>query len=141
MIDEIDVKRVTADAQLPTRSYGDDAGLDLYARESVIIEPGSWNHVPTGVAVAIPSGYGGFVWPRSGLSVNEGIDVLGGVIDPQYHREIDVILALHNHADAYRVDEGERIAQLVIQPVELPAVREVNLLSQTSRGGFGSTGA
>jgi dUTP pyrophosphatase len=141
MLNEIEVKRLTDDAILPTRSHDDDAGLDLYAREQVVVGKGAPSCcIPTGIAVAIPSGYAGLIWPRSGLSRREGIDVLAGVVDPQYRSEVEVVLALHSADHYYLVEKGDRIAQLVIQPVELPAVREVDELDSTDRGGFGSTG-
>lgn len=140
MIHQLEVKTLSPNAHLPTRSNDGDAGLDLYAAESVEVEPGCTAVVPTHIAVAIPYGYAGLIWPRSGLSAKEGIDVLAGVIDHQYRDEVKVVVSLNAMDRAYQVNAGDRIAQMLIQPVELPTVAWVDDLDNPSRGGFGSTG-
>jgi len=128
---------------LPRIAHPGDAGADLTASESVTIEAGERALVATGLAVAIPDGYAGFVLPRSGLAVRHGVTVINapGLIDSGYRGELRV--GLINHGDsAYPIAPGDRIAQLVIMPVESPEFIEVDDLDHTTRGtdGFGSTG-
>ena len=136
------VKRLHPDARMPTRGSPLSAGLDLYACETVVLPPGSGSAVRTGIAVEILPGNVGLIWPRSGLSAEFGIDTLAGVVDADYRGEVVVVLAKHGSYD-YTVRPGERIAQLLIQPVALCEPCEVQELSETGRGagGFGSTGA
>ena len=128
---------------MPARAREDDAGLDLYAAHAVTIEPGSRVLVPTGIELAIPPGYAGFVLPRSGLALRDGITLLNtpGLIDPGYRGEVKVLLVNHDRAAA-TVARGDRIAQLVIQRVEPAELIEVEELPPSDRGagGFGSTG-
>ena len=128
---------------MPGYARRDDAGLDLLAAEAATIEPGGRALVPTGVAVAIPSGYAGLVLPRSGLALRHGVTVLNapGLIDAGYRGEIKVLLINHDRAAA-TVARGERIAQLVLQRVERAELIEVEDLPASERGadGFGSTG-
>lgn len=128
---------------LPAIAHPGDAGADLTASESVTIQAGERALVPTGLAIAIPDGYAGFVLPRSGLAVKHGVTVINapGLIDSGYRGELRV--GLVNHGDsAFTVAPGDRIAQLVILAVESPEFIEVDELDQTPRGvgGFGSTG-
>jgi dUTP pyrophosphatase len=128
---------------LPTYAREGDAGLDLQAAEATTIEPGARALVPTGLAVAIPSGYAGFVLPRSGLALRHGLTLLNtpGLIDAGYRGEIKVLLINHDRS-AVTIARGERIAQLVLQRVEHADLVEVDELPATARGegGFGSTG-
>ncbi len=128
---------------MPARAREDDAGLDLYAAQAVTIEPGSRVLVPTGIALAIPPGYAGFVLPRSGLALRHGITALNtpGLIDAGYRGEVKVLLINHDRAAA-TIARGDRIAQLVIQRVEPAKLVEVDELPPSDRGGggFGSTG-
>jgi dUTP pyrophosphatase len=128
---------------LPARARPDDAGLDLYAAETTTIEPGGRALVPTGIALAIPTGYAGLVLPRSGLALRHGLTLLNtpGLIDAGYRGEVKVLLVNHDRA-AVTVARGDRIAQLVIQRVEPAELVEVDELPPTDRGagGFGSTG-
>ena len=128
---------------MPARAREDDAGLDLYAAQAVTIEPGSRVLVPTGIALAIPPGYAGFVLPRSGLALRHGITALNtpGLIDAGYRGEVKVLLINHDRAAA-TIARGDRIAQLVIQRVEPAELVEVDELPPSDRGigGFGSTG-
>lgn len=120
-----------------------DAGVDLRSTESVTIEPGKRYLVPTGLAVAIPEGYAGFVQPRSGMAINLGLGILNspGLIDSGYRGELKVI-AINLGSDALRIERGDRIAQLVILPVPPFTYEEVEQLpgSERGAGGFGSTG-
>ena len=128
---------------MPARAREDDAGLDLYASQAVTIEPGSRVLVSTGIALAIPPGYAGFVLPRSGLAFRHGITALNtpGLIDAGYRGEVKVLLINHDRAAA-TIARGDRIAQLVIQRVEPAELVEVDELPPSDRGigGFGSTG-
>jgi dUTP pyrophosphatase len=140
----IRIRRLDPELALPTAQHPDDAGYDLHAREAVVFEPGGRALVPTGVAVAIPAGYAGFVLPRSGLALRHGVTCLNtpGLIDPMYRGELKVLLVNTDPADAYKVHRGDRIAQLVVQKVELVEWVEVDELGGTERDtyGFGSTG-
>src|SRR5438034_2135523 len=139
----ISVKRLDPDLPLPRYARASDAGLDLHAAERVVIEPGGRALVRTGVAVAIPPGYAGLVLPRSGLAFRHGVTVLNapGLIDAGYRGEVKVLLVNHDHETA-TFARGERIAQLVIQPIAHARLDIVEDLpaSQRGDGGFGSTG-
>jgi len=142
---QIPVRRLDPSVPLPSRQHSGDAGYDLTAREKARLEAGGGRAlVPTGVAIAIPPGYAGFVQPRSGLAIKHGITCLNtpGLIDAGYRDELKVILVNTDPSDAYVVRRGDRIAQLVIQRVERVDWGEVDELDTTDRhtGGFGSTG-
>ncbi len=142
---EIEVRRVHPDARVPEARHSTDAGFDLVAREGAkLAQAGGRAVVPTGIAVAIPVGYAGFVQPRSGLAARHGVTCLNtpGLIDAGYRDEIRVILVNTDSDKLYVVHPGDRIAQLVIQAVEAVEWREVESLDHTDRGlgGFGSTG-
>jgi dUTP pyrophosphatase len=128
---------------VPERAYSGDAGLDLAACERVELAPGDRALVPTGLAVAIPEGYAGFVQPRSGLAVKHGISIVNtpGLIDSGYRGELQVALLNTDASQPFVVEPGMRIAQLVILPVPDVELVEVDELPSTERGvrGFGST--
>jgi dUTP pyrophosphatase len=141
----IPVVRLDPDLPLPAYARGGDAGADLVARESVMLRRGGGRAlVPTGVAVAIPPGYAGFVQPRSGLAWRHGVTCLNtpGLIDSGYRDELRVILVNTDPEVDYHVQRGDRIAQLVVQRVEQAAFELVEALDTTARGngGFGHTG-
>ena len=140
---ELPVRRLREDALLPERAYAGDAGLDLAACEPVELGPGERAVVPTGLAVAIPEGYAGFVQPRSGLASRHGIAVVNspGLIDSGYRGEIRVVLLNTDRERAYIAERGERIAQLVVLPVPEIDLVEVDELPSSERGvrGFGSS--
>lgn len=139
------IKRLDKDLPLPTRAHRGDAGADLYAAESVVLAPGERAVVPTGIALALPLGTVGLVHPRSGLAAKHGLSVVNtpGTIDADYRGEIKVCLINHDTTEPITIERGMRIAQLVIQRVELVGFREVDDLDETERGagGYGSTGA
>lgn len=139
----IDVIRRDPDLPLPVYAREGDAGLDLLAAAPVTLPPGGRLLVPTGLRVAIPEGYAGLVLPRSGLALRSGVTVLNapGLIDSGYRGEIGVLLVNHG-PEPVTLSRGERIAQLVIQPVTRATLVEVRELegSQRGSGGFGSTG-
>lgn len=141
----IKVQRLDPELPLPRQQHTDDAGYDLHARERVELAPGGGRAlVSTGLAIAIPSGYAGFVLPRSGLALKHGITCLNtpGLIDPLYRGELKVLLVNTDAEQAFTVERGDRIAQLVIQAVERVDWKEVDVLDTTERDtfGFGSTG-
>ena len=136
------VKKLEIDAILPTRGSDGAVGYDLYSTEETTIIPSGRGSVGTGIAISLPSGVYGRIAPRSGLAVNNGIQVGAGVVDPDYTGEVRVVLFNHNYLP-FEVKKGDRIAQLVLERCETPLVEEVDDLSETDRGaaGFGSTGA
>ena len=140
---ELQVRLLHPQAQLPRRAHPGDAGADLFSVEEVVIPAGDRRDVGTGIALAIPRGYGGFVQPRSGLAFKHGIMLTNspGLIDAGYRGELRVSM-YNSGAEPFTVAVGERIAQLVIQRVEEPEFVAVDELSGSSRGegGFGSSG-
>jgi len=141
---ELHLKRLDAGLPIPAYAHSGDAGLDLYAAVDISIPPGTRTLVPTGVAVAIPEGHAGFVQPRSGLALRHGLSFVNtpGLIDSHYRGEIKLIAINLDQKDTLRISRGDKIAQLVIQPVSTATVIEVEELDETVRGegGFGSTG-
>jgi dUTP pyrophosphatase len=142
---EIRVQRLDPALPLPTAQHDHDAGHDLHAREEVTLGAGGGRAiVPTGIVVAIPPGYAGFVLPRSGLALRYGVTCLNtpGLIDSQYRGELKVLLVNTDPSTPYTVHRGDRIAQLVIQAVQAVEWLEVPELDSTARDayGFGSTG-
>ena len=142
---ELPIRRLRDEAVLPAQAYAGDAGLDLAACERHELGPGERALVPTGIAVAIPDGYAGFVQPRSGLAADHGISVVNapGLIDSGYRGEVRVVLLNTDRAAAFVVEAGMRIAQLVVLPVPQVEVVESEELPESERGarGFGSTRA
>ena len=140
---EVAVRRLRADAVLPSQAYEGDAGLDLSACEGARLEPGERAVVPTGIAVEIPEGYAGFVQPRSGLAARHGLGVVNspGLVDSGYRGEIRVVLLNTDPREPFTVEPGMRIAQLVIAPVASVRLIEVDELATSERGarGFGSS--
>jgi dUTP pyrophosphatase len=140
---DLPVLRLRADAVVPARAYTGDAGLDLAACERVELAPGGRALVGTGLAVAIPDGYAGFVQPRSGLAAKHGITIVNtpGLVDSGYRGELKVILHNTDPVEAFLVEPGMRIAQLVVLPVPGVAPVEVDELPASERGerGFGSS--
>lgn len=138
---QLAVKKLIPEAKLPMRAHVDDAGLDLYSVEKCILQPGERRAIKTGIAMAIPAGYVGLIWDKSGVAAKGGVKTMGGVIDASYRGEVQVILS--NLSDeAYNIEKGAKISQILIQKVELTEVCEVTELDATIRGeeGFGSTG-
>ena len=128
-------------ANLPTKSHPSDAGWDLYSVEQLDLQPGKRHSVYTGIALEIPKGYVGLIWPRSGMAVKKGIHTLAGVIDAGYRGEITVCL-LNTGDEPCSISKGDRIAQILFQEAphfELEIVEEFSK-SDRGEGGFGSTG-
>ncbi|MEK7817564.1 MAG: dUTP diphosphatase [Actinomycetota bacterium] len=141
---KIPIKKLNPDAVVPSPAYGDgDAGVDLASVVDLTINAGERALVATGIAVAIPPGYGGFVQPRSGLAARHGITLTNspGLIDSNYRGEIQVIVQ-NTGAAPFTISAGDRIAQLVIMPVEHADFEVVDELPDSGRGhgGFGSSG-
>ncbi|MBS3165720.1 dUTP diphosphatase [Candidatus Woesearchaeota archaeon] len=138
---KIKVKKISPTAILPKYALPGDAGMDIYSNESMILLPGERKLVPTGISMSIPTGFVGLIWDKSGIAGNHGLKTMGGVIDSGYRGEIKVVL--HNLSDKpFHIEQGAKIAQMLIQTVEQKKIEEVNELDETSRGesGFGSTG-
>lgn len=140
---ELPIRRLRDDATLPERAYSGDAGLDLAACERVELAPGERATVPTGLAVAIPEGFAGFVQPRSGLAARHGLTVVNspGLVDSGYRGELRVVLLNTDAREPFVVEPGMRIAQLVVLPVPELELVEVEELPDSERGvrGFGSS--
>ena len=140
---QLPVKRLTNTSKLPDKANLFDAGLDLYCDESEVVRlaPGERKLFSTGISVAIPKGFVGLIWPRSGHAVKKGLDTMAGVIDAPYRGEVKVLLV--NHSDEYQYySPGDKIAQMLIQVIPDFTAVEVSDLDETSRGenGFGSSG-
>ena len=140
---ELPIQRLRADAIVPERAYAGDAGLDLSACERVELAPGERALVGTGLAVAIPDGYAGFVQPRSGLAARHGLTVVNspGLVDSGYRGELRVVLLNTDAQQPFLVEPGMRIAQLVVLPIPELELVEVEELPASERGvrGFGSS--
>lgn len=141
----LQVKKLHAEAILPSRAHEWDAGLDLYALHSVFIPLGGTVKIATGIAINIPEGYYTQIQDRSGLA-SKGLRTGAGVVDHGYHGELLVVmhnLAYEGEDDGYHVKAGDRVAQMVVHKIELPVVEEVAFEAETERGtkGFGSSGA
>ena len=138
------VQRLDPGLPIPSYAREGDAGLDLYAAETVTLAPGARVAVGTGIAVAIPAGCAGFVLPRSGLALRHGLSLVNapGLIDAGYRGEIRVLLVNHDREASVTLARGDRVAQLVVQRVETAELVEVEKLPSSERGtgGFGSTG-
>lgn len=140
---DVRIKRLDPDLPLPAYAYEGDAGLDLASAIDVVIEPLHRVAIPTGLAVAIPAGYAGFVQPRSGLSLKAGLSMVNtpGLIDANYRGELKVAAINLDPEEPITIKRGDRIAQLVIQEVPIVHLVEVDDLNDTVRGanGFGSS--
>ncbi len=144
MID-LRIKRLDPTVELPAYAYSGDAGLDLRANEDVVLEPHERRLISTGLAIAIPEGYAGFVQPRSGMALKRGLSMANtpGLIDAHYRGELKVLAVNLDDKVPISIERGERIAQLVIQRVPVVTLVEVDELDETDRGagGFGSSGS
>ena len=137
----IAIKKLTKSATVPTKNNTSDAGWDLYAVEDAVINSGDRTTIATGVAMAIPEGYVGLIWHRSGLAVKSGVDVFAGVIDSGYRGEIKVCL-YNSSKEELKITTGDRIAQILFQEIPSFSLTIVDSLDITERGGdgFGSSG-
>jgi len=138
---KIEIKKINPEAKTPIYTLKNDAGMELYSVQDLTVEPGKILTCETGITMAIPVGYVGLIWDKSGVAFKGGIKTMGGVIDSSYRGEIKIILT--NLSDkAYVINKGDKVAQMLIQKVESPDIEEVEVLDDTERGegGFGSTG-
>lgn len=143
-IGPIAVKRLDPDLPLPHRAHPEDAGADLYSAEDVTLQPGERALIGTGIAIALPVGTVGLIHPRSGLAAKQGLSIVNtpGTVDAGYRGELKVCLINTDRSEPIVITRGMRIAQLVVQRVELASFQEVDELDETVRGagGYGSTG-
>lgn len=141
---QVAVRRLDPDVPLPAYARPGDAGCDLVTTVDAVVPPGERVLLPTGIAVALPEGYAGFVHPRSGLALHHGVGLVNapGTIDAGYRGEVKVVLVNHDLRETLHLKRLDRVAQLVVQRVERVAWHEVDELSETERGagGHGSTG-
>ena len=141
---KIKLKQLDPDLPIPKYAHKDDAGCDLYSRLDLILKPGERALMPTGIQIAIPVGYAGFVQPRSGTALTHGISIVNspGIVDSSYRGEIKVILINLDKKKTVKLKKGEKVCQLTIQKVEKADFELVDDLDKTERGGggFGSTG-
>lgn len=138
---QLKIKKLHPTAKLPTYAHPGDAGMDLYASVETVVPARGRVLVPTGLAMAIPNGYVGLLWDKSGISYKAGLKVIGGVADAGYRGEIFVGL-LNTTDSEYTFAVGDKVAQMLVQPVVRPTLEEVAELGDTARGdgAFGSTG-
>ncbi len=136
------VKKLRLDAKLPSYVHPGDAGMDVFAAEDTLVRSGERASVPTGIAMELPEGYVSLVWDKSGIAFKTGVTTIGGVIDAGYRGEY-LIGVVNLGSEDYIFKKWEKVAQVLIQPVERVEIAEVVELTDTSRGdgGFGSTGA
>lgn len=141
---DVQIQRLDDGVELPHYAHPGDAGADLHTTADVTLAPGERALVPTGIAIALPVGYAAFVHPRSGLAARAGLSLVNspGTIDAGYRGEVKVLLINLDPAEPIRLSRGDRVAQLVIQPVEQARFRVVEALPDSARGtgGYGSTG-
>jgi len=137
---ELKVKRIHKAAKLPRYGHKGDAGLDLFSIGSCTLRAGECQAIPTGIQVSIPEGHVGLIWDKSGISLS-GVHRLAGVVDSGYRGEVKVVMANLGKKD-FPIEEGMKIAQLLIQPIVEVVVVDAETLEDTTRGekGFGSTG-
>lgn len=138
---QLKIKKLTPDAILPTKGHPGDAGIDFYAKETVVIPSGQQARIFSGVAMEIPDGYVGLVWDKSSIAFNKGLKTMGGVIDAGYRGEI--IFCMYNTTDREQViEKHHKVAQIIIQKFEDCTLEEITELSDTVRGDGreGSTG-
>jgi dUTP pyrophosphatase len=143
-VTEVRIRRLDADLPLPSYARTGDAGLDLLASADATLKPGERTAVPTGIAIEIPAGFAGFVHARSGRALREGLALANapGLIDSGYRGEVKVIVVNLDPSEPIHIKRGEKIAQLVVQPVASAVLIESDDLATSERGegGFGSTG-
>lgn len=140
----VSIKILSRDAQIPHMAYNGDAGVDLRSVERIVLEPQERAMVATGLAIALPEGYAGFVLPRSGLAAKHGISIVNapGLIDSNYRGELKVVLLNTDPDKSFTIEIGDRIAQLIVMPVPTINFEQVEELTESQRGesGFGSSG-
>lgn len=138
---EVRIKKLDSAAKLPEYAHSGDAGMDLFVFNTIEINSGERAAIPTGVAMAIPVGYVGLVWDKGGRAFKDGLKTMAGVVDAGFRGEVQVVV-LNTTKKSITINTGEKIAQMLIQPVIRARLREVDELDDTARGQgkFGSTG-
>jgi len=138
---ELKIKKLNPDAIIPRYALPGDAGMDLFSVEDVTIEPGQRHAVATGLAIELPAGFVSLIWDKSGVALKKGLTKMAGVIEHTYRGEYKILL-LNTSEEVVEIKKGDKIAQLLIQPIVTAQILEVEDLSETDRGvgGFGSTG-
>jgi len=138
---KIKIKKLKPDATVPSYAHDGDAGMDIYSCEDVLIKAGQRTIISTGIALEFPKGYVALVWDKSGLAAKNGIKTMAGVGDSIYRGEYKIVL-LNTSKQDYQVKKGDKICQILIQPIEQADIEEVSELGDSKRGdgGFGSTG-
>jgi dUTP pyrophosphatase len=138
---KIKIKKLTETAVVPNFAHDDDAGMDIYSDEDIIIEPKKRVLIKTGIAMEFPKEYAALVWDKSGIAINKGLTKIAGVIDAGYRGEYKIAMFNLNE-EPVKISKGEKIAQILFQKIEHPEVEITEELSESSRGsgGFGSTG-
>ena len=138
---KIKIKKLREEAKIPNYAHPGDAGLDLYSCIDAEIAPGERVLIPTGLSIELPEGYVSLIWDKSGIALKQGLTCLGGVIEYTYRGEYGVIL-FNTSKETYKVKKGDKVAQLLIQPIVSAEIEVADELSETKRGtgGFGSTG-
>ncbi len=138
---EIKIKKLDVEAKLPAYAHSDDAGMDIFALEEMTIKTGERGRIKTGLAFEIPDGFVGLVWDKSGLASNHGLKTMAGVVDSGYRGELQVVI-INLSSEDYVIKKNDKVAQMLIQKIEQPEIKEVSELSDSVRGegGFGSTG-
>jgi dUTP pyrophosphatase len=133
--------KLSGTALLPKYGRNGDAGLDLHANQDVVLDPNCRQLIKTGIAMAIPDGYVGLIWDRGGMAAKNGITTMAGVVDSNYRGEVGVVL-LNTTSESYVITAGDRIAQMLIQPVVSAILEQVEELDATNRGAgaYGSSG-
>lgn len=138
---DLHIKKLNNEAKLPQYAHPGDAGMDIYSCEEAVLEPGRQTMVKTGISMAIPEGFVGLIWDKSGLAAKHGIKTMAGVVDSGYRGEVCIVM-INLGKGAYKVQKHTKIAQMLIQPIHAVNIKEAEELDSTSRGegGFGSTG-
>ena len=137
---KLQIQKLDEAAKIPAFAYKGDAGMDIFSVEDVEILPGEKAIIRTGLKLAIPEGYAGFVWDKSGLAAKHHVKTMAGVIDSNYRGEFQIVLT-NLGKKSYHVEKGSKIAQLIISSVALPEIEETEITDETERGerGFGSS--
>ncbi|MBI2450617.1 MAG: dUTP diphosphatase [Candidatus Nealsonbacteria bacterium] len=137
---EIRIQKIDPSAKVPVFAYEGDAGMDIFSCEDCKIEPFEKKAISTGLKIAVPAGFAGFIWDKSGLALNNSLKTMAGVLDSGYRGELKIIL-MNLGKEPYEVKKGQKVAQLIIKKIEKPEIIE-DVLDDTERGerGFGSSG-
>lgn len=137
----IKFQKISDEAIMPHYAHQGDAGLDIFSAEETVVKAGERKNIKTGIKMELPEGFVGLVWDKSGLALKNGIKTMAGVIDSGYRGEIEIVLV--NLSDQnFKIEKGQKIAQMLVQKIEQAEIEEAQELSETKRGdgGFGSTG-